>query len=204
MIDLYLVRHGESEANLSNRIAGHLDTPLSEKWQQQAVCLKKYLLDAWYDFDEIYSSPLQRAYNTIVAYAKEKNKEIITDDRLKEKYLWPQEGALKSEVFWDGYHEDPYYFESGKSYESYETLTQKVEWFLREEIFSKTRKSVLVSCHAGVTRSFVAALTWITRETAHLQVQNASLTHYQIDENSLEATCEKFSYDVYLREQGLI
>lgn len=59
---LFLVRHGQSEANLGMRYTGQFDTPLTELGKQQAAALQPIL--APFKFDKVYSSDLQRAANT--------------------------------------------------------------------------------------------------------------------------------------------
>lgn len=59
---LYVVRHGESHTNRDGIVSGHFDTPLTELGKQQAKGAKKALQDV--QFDEVYSSDLQRARDT--------------------------------------------------------------------------------------------------------------------------------------------
>ena len=59
---LFVIRHGQSEANLGRRYTGQFDTPLTELGRQQAAALQPVL--AQYKFDMVFSSDLQRAANT--------------------------------------------------------------------------------------------------------------------------------------------
>ena len=52
--ELILIRHGETEWNLSGRWQGHADSPLSDRGIAQAEALGKRLKTA--DFDFFYSS----------------------------------------------------------------------------------------------------------------------------------------------------
>ena len=60
---LYLVRHGQSLGNLNEQMLGHTDLDLSELGYRQAAATFERLKDT--HFDAVYSSPLQRAYNTV-------------------------------------------------------------------------------------------------------------------------------------------
>lgn len=204
MIDLYIVRHGESVANEQGRIAGFTDVALSEKWKLQAHALREYLHEEDYTFDTVFSSPLQRSYNTISDYCTDKDIEIICDDKLKELNLWPKENQLIAELKSEEYLEDAFYYSDDWKIETYEQVTQRVREFLEEYVFPAKWKKILVSCHAGVTRAFVAALNELTREVPRLFVPNASITHYKIDESTRIARCEKFGYDIHLRNKDLI
>lgn len=82
MTTIYLLRHGESEANLGDRFAGHTDANLTEKGFKQARLAGEYLNQ--YDIDVIYASPLKRAYNTAKPISDLKKLPIVTDEGLME------------------------------------------------------------------------------------------------------------------------
>lgn len=62
-MNLYLVRHGETDWNLKNKIQGHTDTQLNAKGRQQAEELAGKLKEG-YRIRRIYSSGKKRARNT--------------------------------------------------------------------------------------------------------------------------------------------
>lgn len=64
MTRLYLVRHGETEWNLTGRWQGHTDIPLNEIGFQQARILADRLRDDGERLTAIYSSDLARAWQT--------------------------------------------------------------------------------------------------------------------------------------------
>lgn len=81
---IYLVRHGESEANAKGIHQGQkIDTSLSKNGLEQAKKIAERLKDE--DFEIIYSSDLKRAYETAKEIAKFHNIKIIKDKRLREK-----------------------------------------------------------------------------------------------------------------------
>lgn len=59
---LYLVRHGQTEFNVQERIQGLCDSGLTEKGRVDAAKLAKALADV--DFKEVYASTLGRAIQT--------------------------------------------------------------------------------------------------------------------------------------------
>ena len=59
---LFLIRHGESEANLAFCYAGQSDTKLTEKGREQAAKIRPVLSSI--SFDRVYSSDLSRAVDT--------------------------------------------------------------------------------------------------------------------------------------------
>ena len=58
----YLVRHGESVTNRDSIVSGHLDSPLTQKGEEQARQTKEIFGNL--HFDDAYSSDLQRALKT--------------------------------------------------------------------------------------------------------------------------------------------
>ncbi|MBI2595767.1 histidine phosphatase family protein [Candidatus Daviesbacteria bacterium] len=63
-LTIYLIRHGESEANLRADSFGNKLTPLTKKGQRQAIRLGKLLKKEGVIFDKVYSSPLPRSLQT--------------------------------------------------------------------------------------------------------------------------------------------
>ena len=91
MIEIYLLRHGESEANESNMTQGsEYDTGLTKLGAEQATKTGEYFLkyrNVERNFDAIYSSPLKRARETAEIIKKETgfDRDIIFDHRLVER-----------------------------------------------------------------------------------------------------------------------
>ncbi|MCG8346557.1 MAG: histidine phosphatase family protein [Chloroflexales bacterium] len=61
---VYLIRHGETDWNVTGRWQGHADVPLNALGRRQAELLAQRLRDEDVRFDAIYSSDLARAYQT--------------------------------------------------------------------------------------------------------------------------------------------
>lgn len=97
---IIIVRHGESEHNRIEKevkiFCGASNTPLSEDGVKSAIELQEN--EYINCMDKIYSSPLSRAYDTACLATKNLNKEIIVDDRLRERSLGVFEGRLQEEL----------------------------------------------------------------------------------------------------------
>jgi broad specificity phosphatase PhoE len=93
---LVLVRHGETIANREYRYIGVRDDPLSEHGQAQALQLAEAL--AALPVAAVYSSPLQRAYNTALPIAARHELEVQTLDDLRESNFGTWEGLSHAEV----------------------------------------------------------------------------------------------------------
>lgn len=61
---LLLIRHGQSIANIERRVQGWNDDPLTGYGAAQAHLLANWLRDNDPHADVLFSSPLQRAYQT--------------------------------------------------------------------------------------------------------------------------------------------
>lgn len=61
---LVLMRHGQSQWNLENRFTGFHNIDLSDQGRAEAKAAGQRLKDAGITFDKVFTSTLQRAYNT--------------------------------------------------------------------------------------------------------------------------------------------
>ena len=68
---LYVVRHGQTDYNIDNKVCGISNVELTDLGKQQAIKAREQLEDQKIDY--IFASPLQRAYDT----AKIINENII-------------------------------------------------------------------------------------------------------------------------------
>ena len=84
MTKIYLARHGQDKDNEEGVLNGHRNMPLTKIGRDQANQVAKKIKDSKIHFDKVYSSPLQRSYQTakiITEYLKidrsEKNELLI-------------------------------------------------------------------------------------------------------------------------------
>ena len=100
MIKLVLVRHGESEWNLSNKFTGWTDVELSENGVNEAIEAGKVLKEKGYTFDVAYTSVLKRANHTLDLILKELNLDIPINYswHLNERHYGALQGLNKKET----------------------------------------------------------------------------------------------------------
>lgn len=159
----YLVRHGESLGNKNNRFLGHTDWDLSEKGYEQAYLTAKVLADVHFDY--IYSSDLIRAYNTAVPHAKMRGMDIVTSKELREIYAGYWEGFSREEIIEKWGEEFTYKWR--REFGTYtipggESVQGASDRFLNEckRIANMhPGKTILVTAHAAVIRSFWAKIS---------------------------------------------
>lgn len=178
---LYLIRHGESEANKIDAFAGHSQFNLTEQGRAQAQKAAEYL--STLQVDAIYSSDLPRAYQTAEPTAKRLGMEIITSKQLREINA----GAWDGRTFDDLQKNDPNYpmwiSNIGRACptggESVLALQVRVIAELERIARENDGKSVLIFTHATPIRTFAAACAGKTPDTMREipWMSNASVTH---------------------------
>lgn len=82
-MEILVVRHGQSVADIEDRYEGRADFELTELGLKQAESVSYWIKDN-YKIDIIYSSPLKRASKTAELIGKETNSKIIFDEALME------------------------------------------------------------------------------------------------------------------------
>ena len=95
---IYLIRHGQSEANAEGRVQGWLDSPLSRLGHRQAQSLARRLQNAEPAFSAVFSSPLQRAAQTARILVDTLQCPLYFDNDLREYNMGPITGLTFAEI----------------------------------------------------------------------------------------------------------
>ncbi len=96
-MDLYLIRHGQTDYNVEKRFQGQIDVPLNETGRLQAFKLREALCVKSHKIDLVYTSPLARATETARLITSD-NSLIHVDTRLTEISLGEFDGRLESDI----------------------------------------------------------------------------------------------------------
>lgn len=154
---LYLIRHGESEANAGNIHQGQLDSALSELGEMQARKVGERFKDT-NDFDVIYSSDLQRALNTAKEIHKHHPKtSLIIDKRIRERDHGIFTGEDKGKKLYDTLEGENDCSKTPPNGENMHDLQDRVNLFL-DEIIKKNQNAIIVS-HGGAMKGMIRKLT---------------------------------------------
>jgi alpha-ribazole phosphatase len=100
MLSLYLVRHGQTEYSLNNKLCGAIDPPLTDT----GLAMAEALGAAWGDgpdgkgWTAIWSSPLLRTRQTAEPTARRAGIGLTLDDGLREIAYGDWEGRAEAEV----------------------------------------------------------------------------------------------------------
>lgn len=96
MIDLVLIRHGETAWNAERRLQGHLDVELNETGLRQAEALAQALQGE--RFDALYCSDLSRARMTAAPLAALQGLTPVADPAWRERCYGAFEGHRYDEI----------------------------------------------------------------------------------------------------------
>ncbi len=92
---LYLVRHAQTEWNLSERAQGHTDVPLDATGREQAARLGAAFQKG--QVARVFSSDLERSAECARAVARATGGQLLLDARLRERSMGEWEGLLYPE-----------------------------------------------------------------------------------------------------------
>ncbi|HSN66137.1 MAG TPA: histidine phosphatase family protein, partial [Fusibacter sp.] len=133
MINLYVVRHGQTKWNVERRFQGWLDSPLTENGVKCAADLRDQL--SHIAFDACYASTSPRAYKTLELILSKNTSDYRTDDRLKEIRLGAWQGMTHSQI------EDKYPVELELFYDDPESFNlEEAETF--PEVYSRVKSFI--------------------------------------------------------------
>ena len=93
---LVLVRHAEPDESMQGRCYGRLDVPLSAAGLRRAAAVGEVLRS--HELEAVYSSPLQRAFDTARAVASAHGLEPIPREALRELDFGELEGTSHDEI----------------------------------------------------------------------------------------------------------
>lgn len=159
-VSLYVVRHGHTSYNRTNRISGKHNTRLTNVGRQQAHLLaEKFDVD----IDYIFSSDLDRAVDTAGIFRESRHIKhtIITDSRLQEVDLGIKQGTRRQH--WPDFAAGNIDFAPPDG-ESYRQAARRVASFLVDlgeylNTKQENQAAVAIFSHSGIMRvihSFVS------------------------------------------------
>lgn len=94
--EILIIRHGQTDWNVSKRLQGHSDIPLNAKGREQAAALAETLRHE--KLDAIFSSDLKRAMETANAIARLHNLPVQPDPAFRERSYGAFEGLSREEI----------------------------------------------------------------------------------------------------------
>lgn len=178
---LWLVRHGETEANVAGLYSGHAPTPLTERGIAQAKTLATLLRHA--PIEHVLCSELERARHTT---------QLILGDRDIPQRIMPE----LNEMFfgdWEMRHHRDLAREDAENYalwcndwqnatptngEGFQAFSQRVERFITQLADDTESQNLLIVSHQGVLSVLIARL---------LSLPATSMWHFRVEQGCWSA-----------------
>lgn len=165
---MYIVRHGESEANVANIY--DVNPPLTSKGRKQAQKIAKKLKKV--TFDIAFSSHLDRAKETAEIIAAEHNLVLLIKETLREREAGVLNGksvikareelqeryAMRRNLPYDEWKT----MTIAEGYETDEQLMGRFITTLREIAIAYPGKTVLIGSHLGIMKTLLVHLGFTT------------------------------------------
>ena len=186
---LWLVRHGETEANVAGLYSGHAPTPLTERGIAQAQTLGTLLRNV--PVDNVLCSELERARHTTQLILAEREVPVRNMLELNEMFFGD----------WEMRHHRDLAREDAENYavwcndwqnatptngEGFQTFSQRVERFIAQLADYKACQNLLVVSHQGVLSVLIARL---------LSMPAAAMWHFRVEQGCWSAIdfCDDFA-----------
>lgn len=186
IMEIIIIRHGQTESNVQNRYVGWTDVPLNKRGFEQVDETCKRL--EGFKADKIYTSPLLRAYQTAEILQKQIGGELIIAEELREHNFGIFDNLSHSEILEN--HKD-HYSEWIKDWinfrisegESAREVYERNNRFIKNEVLKLQLEKVVVVSHFGCIRNILSILLDIGIEkTWHFKVDNASITKVKFED----------------------
>ena len=156
-MNIYLLRHGETDWNQERRLQGHTDIPLNQNGKMQIDHVAEVLIDLCVNIDLIISSPLSRAYESAEIVAERMSYEkdnIIIEPLLIERCFGVGEGLTIVE------RKEKYPSGDYPEMESYEDLISRAHSAIDKIVrSSEDSGNVLVVAHGAILYAILTAIT---------------------------------------------
>ena len=186
---LWLVRHGETEANVAGLYSGHAPTPLTERGIAQAQTLGTLLRNV--PVDNVLCSELERARHTTQLILAEREVPVRNMPELNEMFFGD----------WEMRHHRDLAREDTENYavwcndwqnatptngEGFQAFSLRVERFIAQLDDYKMCQNLLVVSHQGVLSVLIARL---------LSMPAAAMWHFRVEQGCWSAIdfCDDFA-----------
>ena len=204
MLQIYFIRHGQTEWNTQGMMQGRNNSPLTQEGRNQAKKLGEHLRTE--EFDVIYSSPLGRAMETTELILGDSKKEILPIDEFKEIAMGKVEGIPKEEFkltypeeYYNFWHDGTKYDPTAYQGESYEEVLDRAKKGLDKLSKLYSNGKIMVVTHGVMLKAIcnVVLEKGISEFTKQPVPENTSVTVINYKDGYFEI--EKFSMTDHLK-----
>lgn len=199
-MNIYLLRHGETDWNREGRIQGHTDIPLNENGRTQIAQTAAGLAGVCQDIEVMLCSPLLRARESARIAAGRLNyplDQIIEEPLLIERCFGEAEGMTaeeREEKYPDYHYSDTGYCFPGM--ESFEELMKRARSVFQKMTDTyKDKDNILAVSHGAMLAAVITAVTdgRIAYFSDEIYLESASL--FRVSYLDGAASLAKYSID---------
>lgn len=188
----FLVRHGETEANVRRVTQGHGDTPLTENGKRQVRETAEKLRN--HHIDLIISSDLGRCQQTAGIISEITGAPVEYDPAFRERDYGEAEGVTYEEVR-EKYPHTRTYEGKGNGIESYSAIEDRVRVAFAKHRETNLHKNIVIVSHGGSIRMLIKHIKNLdpVEAVARPGVKNAEMLSLDI----LETPCQQCGNDLF-------
>ncbi|PMQ02029.1 MAG: phosphoglycerate mutase [Dictyoglomus sp. NZ13-RE01] len=197
MMEIFLIRHGETDWNREGRYQGRTDVPLNERGKRQAQVLAEFLYQEGISL--IFSSSLKRAIETAKPLAEKLNLDIKIRDNWIEYDFGEWEGLTIGEVIskypeisktWV-YNTEKAKIPGGEDFLSaYQRIEKEKEFLLSN--FSNEK--IAIFTHGAIIRIAISVFLEIkSLGVGRLTISSCSVNHFKTNRDN-RLTLVKLNY----------
>lgn len=189
MTELFIIRHGQTLANVQGIKQGNIDdarTNLTTTGKEQAAQLARHL-NPGNNFTVMYVSPLHRARQTAQILNRRLQLPVITDSRLREISYGDWDGLKTTDLmkkypalFYPGVNKVRPTYAKVAGGETFDQVEQRVLAFAKDISHHYPNGRVVVVTHGFTTRSFATAITG-TKGMEILSPDNCSVSKVLVE-----------------------
>ena len=186
-----MVRHGQTSYNARHLYQGQLDTPLNETGIEQANALKERILKSKLHIDEIWSSDLQRARNTIAPIAEVLSLPLHLHAGLREVHVGDftdKSNSLVKEIYKEKLEEmEKNWKESAyPNGESNAGVCKRIYKTVCEIAEKNDGKTLLIASHGGAMHCLITEIfDRLCMETPRFSIPNCSILTFEYENGNI-------------------
>jgi alpha-ribazole phosphatase len=192
MLEIIIVRHGETAYNANETFRGRADVPLNETGLKQAKLLGEYLSRE--KIDHIYTSPLKRAVKTAEAIAVHQKLEIKRVENLNDIDCGEWEGLTLQEVqrqygeIYQDWLDTPEQVKIPGG-ESLEDVRGRVMPFVKDAVTRCREGKIALVAHRAVNKVLICALLGLDNSMFwNFKLDTGAITRFSFDGNQTTMT----------------
>ena len=185
-MNIYLVRHGETDWNRATKLQGQVDIDINENGIAQAQKIP---------FERAFCSPLVRARHTAEILIGKRDIQLSVDEHLKEINFGKWEGVRYRETMEDSnspiynFFKHPGDYAPGEDAESFEELYARTGEFVREVLLPLESKyeTLLVVAHGALNRSILNPIAGVpVNDFWHFHMGNCATAVIECKDGNLK------------------